>query len=86
MNETAKKVAAVVLAVVAVGVVVFEGYKLLGPPTLEQGVVHPSPAKSLAQMEKERMQQEDAAAAKGGGAPAGSGAGGDASGAPAGKR
>lgn len=85
MNETMKKIAAIVFAVVAVGAVVFMGFKLFAPTPLEQGVVHPSPAKSMAQMEKERMQREDAAAAKGKGAAA-EGDGSDPEAALAGKR
>ncbi len=65
MNDTMKKVAAVVAAVAALGVAVFAGFKFFAPPALEQGVNHPSPAKSMAQMEKEQMQREDAAAGHG---------------------
>ena len=85
MNETMKRAAAIVLAVVALGAAVFTGYKFLAPPALEPGVTHQSPAKSMAQMEKERMQREDAAVAKGQGAASES-AGDDASGKQGGQR
>jgi hypothetical protein len=66
MNETAKKSLLMVVIVLAVLAVAYEGYKLMGPTQLEEGVNHPSPAKSMAQMEKEREQREDAAAKAGG--------------------
>jgi len=79
MNESTKKVAVIVVAIAAVCVAIFAGYKFFAPPALETGVTLPSPAKSMAQMEKEKMQREDAAsrggqgATKGGGEPDASG-------------
>lgn len=79
MNETTKKTALIIVAVLAVGAAAFMGYKFFAPTPLEQGVTHPSPAKSMAQMEKEREARENAAAA-GGGAAAEKGDAADASG------
>ncbi len=70
MNDTVKKVAVIVVTIAAICVAGFYAYKMFAPPAMEQGVVHPSPAKSMAQMEKEREQREDAAAAKGAGSSA----------------
>lgn len=70
MNESTKKGLLIAVIVIAVLAVAFEGYKLLGPTQLEQGVNHPSPPKSMAQMEKEREARENAAAAGGSAAAA----------------
>ena len=81
MNEETKRALVIVVAVLAVGVAAYMGYKTLGPTQLEPGVNHPSPAKSMAQMEKEREARENAAAAGGGsGAAAEKGDAADASG------
>lgn len=74
MSEQAKRVGAICLIVVCVGVLVFLGYKMFAPPILETGVVHASPAKSMAQLEKEREQRENAGASGGQIMPGGSGA------------
>lgn len=79
MNESTKRTAVIIVAVLAVGTAAYLGYKTFAPTQLEPGVTHASPAKSMAQMEKEREARENAAAA-GGGAAAEKGDAADASG------
>lgn len=80
MNESTKKTAVIAVTVLAVGAAAYMGWQYFAPTQLEPGVTHASPAKSMAQMEKEREARENAAAA-GGGAAAEKGDSSDASGA-----
>lgn len=58
MNENAKKALLVAVIVVAVAVVAVMGMNSLGDQKLEKGVTHPSPPKSMAQMEREATARE----------------------------
>lgn len=58
MDEKLKKVLLVVVIVCAIGVAIVTGKGVFGEQPLEKGVTHPSPPKSMAQMEREATQRE----------------------------
>jgi hypothetical protein len=60
VNEQAKRVVVIAIAIVAVAIAGYSAYHFTTADQLQKGVTMPSPSKSMAQMERERMAQEDA--------------------------